>query len=481
MQLRTKIELMKLLNVWDGRETEPLHFAEIKKVTGWNNRKTNDMLAKAVKEGYIDKYKVNRATLYRNKIADYRGYFDTLQFLMRVDAINRKRGTVFSVEHPLYSFVHFHILAYGIPPSERLTPLEREMLFNIFSRLAGAFNNYTDFCDKVQRRKKIELTETLPDSIKGTLFSKDDEGSNEPISIRAANQLYGDVLWEHVFSKIIWDIRFALEKASLDSTGPIELLNCEKKFSALALKLAKRIYNGELSAYDDPDPDSIDRISLLREVENPFEERDRNTAIVLTPSPETIEEFANQVGKIVRDEYLTWNNDEFIEEYVTKNENNIWYDLIDFGKGPTLRRDLFKKSLSDALASMRGGSEEPFSKGDRKFILSDKNLTEVFSKKEILVIISKVEDIIRRAKKFYRMIDREKSIQEITSDPEWFTDEELHDFHLAQNVHIAADWKESYGTLDPIPFEMPVDSEEMREMAKKYQQRVERELKKRES
>jgi hypothetical protein len=93
-------------------------------------------------------------------------------------------------------------------------------------------------------------------------------------------------------------------------------------------------------------------------------------------------------------------------------------------------------------------------------------------------MISKVEGVIRRARKFYSMVENGQALDDIKKNPEWFTEEELHEFHLAQDVCIAAEWKRTFGTSGPVSFEIPRDSKELDEMAKGYQAKVQKELNK---
>jgi len=109
-------------------------------------------------------------------------------------------------------------------------------------------------------------------------------------------------------------------------------------------------------------------------------------------------------------------------------------------------------------------------------MLKDRNLTDVFSSDVIRAMISKVEDVIRRASRFYCMIEKGQSLDEIKRDPEWFTDEELHEFRLAQNVEASAEWDRAFGTSGPVAFGFRTDSAEIDEIAKGYQALVKREL-----
>jgi len=413
-------------------------------------------------------------------LADYRGYFDALTFLMRIDSINRKQGTVLSADLPLHSFLSYHVLAYGTPPSQELSSLEQEMLFSIFSRMSAAFNDYASLCAAIKERQRLEDINPLPPSVKRTMFARDEDEEPGSLSVAAAHRIYGDVFWEHVFSKIMHDVRFALEKGSLDCTGPIELLNCSPHFAKLALALAKKIHAGKLSEYVDPDSETTDRLTSIRRTENPYEEAMKDIAVVITPSPQALEEFACQVGKIVADEYEVWKTPDLMERSITTRGKSLWDDVFNLHNGQTYtRRDLLRESVCDTLASMRCGLNEPFAESDRKFMKRDRHLTEIFSSEEILAMISKIEDIIRRAGKFYDMIGKGQVLDTIQHDPEWFSDEELHSFHLAQNVRIAAGWTKMFRTDGPVRLEFGRHSKALDELAKGCQSKVEEELNKR--
>ena len=466
-----------LLGVWDGRESKPLRFTEIKNATGWNSRKTTDMLKIAVKEGYVDKYVVNRAALYRSRLTDYRGYFDALMFLKRVDSVNRKQGMILSTEAPLSLFLSYHVLAYGIPPSRQLSALEEEMLSSILSRMSAAFNDYAHLCTAVKERQQFEEGSPLPSSVKRNMFARDVDDALGSLSVAAAHQIYGDLLWEHIFFKLMHDVRFALEKGSLDLTGPIELLNCSPYLAKLALELAKEIRTGGLSDYSDPDPETTERLFSFNRTVDPFEETTKDIAVVITPSPQAMEEFACQVGKIVADEYDVWKTPDVMEESITTRSEILWDDVFEFSDGKTYtRRDLLRESICNTLASLRYGPEGPFAESDRKFMKKDRNLSEVFSLEEITAMISTVEDIIRRTKKFYDMIDKGEVLDTIQRDPEWFSDEELHAFHLAQHVANSARWTKKFGKDITDCFELPGRSKEIDKLATEYQSRVEEEL-----
>lgn len=477
MQLRTQENVKKLLKIWNGRETEPIRFTEIKAATGWESSMTNRVLKAALEEGYLEKLTLKRATYYRFRLADYRGYFDALQFLARIDSACRRSGKVLSVEHPVYSFIHTHVLAYGVPPEKNMTSIEKEMLFTIFARLTKAFYDYANFCHTVQKRQRLEQTQVLPDSVKSNLFAQDDD-LQKPLSIAAAHSIYGDILWEHIFDKIVWNIRFALEKASLDFTGPIELLNCTDQFTNLAMRLAKDIYAGKLSAYEDPDPEAMEKLGALEEFENPFEEGPRDIAVVLMPSPQSMDEFASQVGKIVEDQYNTWNNPEFMAEDIKQRGDTIWSDVYQFNEFQKTRKELLSESIADMLATMRKSLDKPFSEPDKKLMYRDSHLKSVFTRNEIQEIIASVEDVLRRFKKFHSMILEGSRLEDMQNDPEWFSKEEIQKFHLAQRVYDAADWKDTFGSLGPVTMEFPARSEEIEKVAKGYQKTVRKELRK---
>jgi hypothetical protein len=479
MQFRTEVNLRRLLHSWDGRESAKLHFTEIKGALHWDNRKTSDVLSKAIEEGYLEKLQEKGATVYRNRIADYEGYFDSFEFLAKVDETCRKNGNMQSVELGPYSVTPFHVLAYGIPKLEDLTPLEKELLYSILVRHTGAFYDYVNFCEAVQKRQDLERSLALPESAKSNLFAHEENEKNVLISITAAHAVYGDVLWEHIFQKLTNDIRFALEKGSLDFTGPIELLHSSRPLVNLALKLAKRIYKGELSNYDDPDPESSKKLETLKVLENLSSEGPSDVAVVLTPSPRTMGKYAIKAGRIVNDAYSTWSETSGITDTMLKEKgSDFWHDLLDFGEGRTrTRREMLRDTIVDDLSSMRSGETPPLDQLDKRIMLDDKNLRIVFTKQEIQGIIELVDSLIARAKKFYTMLDNRIPVNQIRRDKEWFTKEEIRSYRLADRVDTALDWRAHFKTSGPITVRFPTHPKKMDKLAAAYQRRVKQELK----
>lgn len=225
MQIRTEINLRKLLRAWDGKESETLRPVEIQRTLGWKKTRTIDSLKKAVSEGFVEKTSGG----YRSKLSDYNGYFDATDFLKRVDSFCLERGQVQSLDYYLYTFSPSHVLAYGAPSAKDLTPIEDEMLEAIFGRMVEAFFDYSYLCKLIKKRMDFEKeNQLLPESVKANLFVKDENGKKSAqassFDLVAARRIYGDALWEHIFCKMLSDIRFALVQGSLDFTGPEELM-----------------------------------------------------------------------------------------------------------------------------------------------------------------------------------------------------------------------------------------------------------------
>jgi hemoglobin-like flavoprotein len=103
----------------------------------------------------------------------------------------------------------------------------------------------------------------------------------------------------------------------------------------------------------------------------------------------------------------------------------------------------------------------------------------VFTQEEIQDIITLVEDVIRRFKKFYSMIRESSKLEDMQSDPEWFSKEERQKYHLAQRVYASADWKDTFGSLGHVVEEFSIMSEELKKGAEGYQKLVGKELMKR--
>lgn len=480
MWFRTEIELKKLVQLWDDRESAKLHFTDIRQGMHWNNRKTSDMLSKAVNEGYLEKVKQGNDWVYRNRIPDYSGYFDASEFLAKVDETCRKSGKLENFEQPLTTFTPLHILAYGTPKREELTPLEKELLFSVMQRHAHAFSDYINFCEAVRKRQEIERNKSLPDSVKSTLLAHDDHTIKTPLSIAAAHAIYGDVLWEHVFSKIVGDIRFALEKGSLDMTGPIELLHCSNSFTKLAFRLAKDIHSGKLSQYSDPDSRTTEELESLEMLDNLLEEGPKDVAIVVTPSPQTMGEYATKVGKIVIDTYDVWGvPDEITDKTIKIKGADFWSDLFERGDRKTVtRRERLRESLIDHLSSMRRAEAEPIGALDKKLMLRDKRLNAVFSRAEIQNIIESVENLIRRAHKFWILAEQGTPPSRLRKDPEWFTKEESRSYRIAQRL-VAHLYLNRIKAGGPVEVGFRTHSKKMGSLVAAYQSKVRDELRKR--
>src|SRR2546426_964886 len=208
MQFRTEVNLEKLRQFMSSAGSVEFHFNDIKKSMGWDNRRTTDVLRKAEEAGYVEKVPKGRTVVYRYRIKDYSGEFDAFEFLTQVDESCRENGNFLGYDLPLSTFVHIYVQAYGIPPMDKLTEFEQELLFSILARHAKAFYDFADFSDAVRKRQEIERRFGLPDSVKSAFLAEENIESRKPFSVQAAWALYGDVMWEHVFDKIQGDIRF---------------------------------------------------------------------------------------------------------------------------------------------------------------------------------------------------------------------------------------------------------------------------------
>ena len=476
MQFRTEIDIDRLQHAWDGRESAGLRFTQIKKAMGWNSGKAARILKRAVEEGYVEKIQRDGAAVYRSRLTDYRGYFDAFEFLREVDELCRKNNKFQSVEQHLYSYLPFHILAYGVPPIEKLTPLEDELLFTLFARMSAAFFDYVRFCNAVDERQEMEKTEVLPEAVKSNLFVPDE--GHVPLSIRAAQVLYGDVLWEHIFHKIVNDIRFALTKGSLDMTGPIQLQNSHNRFVDLAMRIAKDVCEGKLSEHSEPDPVTVERIQRLYKPERYFQPHLSNVGIVLTQSPRTMEKYNQQIGSMIKDAFRTWSSRSVPGLRLCSKADNLWEDLFLIRDAKISRRELLRISLIDKLSTMRASRERPIDKNEEKLMLKDPVLHQAFSKEEIRNIIESVGSLLRRARKFNLLSRKGTSLDQMKKDPDWFSEHELRYYELADGIETQIRWQEALGTSGPVTVKLPIYPERMKELVNAYRKKVRAELRK---
>lgn len=480
MQGRTEIAIRQLLQLWDGNESKVFQFTKIRDTLGWNSRKTSDILKRATKIGFVEK--IDKG--YKSKLPDYNGYFNARDFVKKVDDFCLKEGLVQSFDYYLYTFSPLHILAYGVPKFENLTPIENEMLEAVFGRMVAAFSDYTRLCDSIKRRIHYEQENLpLPDLVKANLFVKDtneEKRSQMPLlDITAAHKIYGDALWEHIFYKIVFDLHFALVKGSLDLTGPEELIAIRMEITNLAFDLASRIYQGEFSSRYSGDIQILKHLGMafnrFPNLKSDF--KSLCYGVVLTPSPRTIDEYSESVGKIVEDSFEFWSDPENMIMKAKQKGKNVWDDRFEIENQLVKRKTLFREALVDKLSTMRTHKEDVISKVEKKFMLQDRRLSQVFNYDEIETIVNLVRELTRRARKFHQMLNEKTPIEEMQKDPEWFTEKELRSFKVADRVLMRAEWERDFGTSGPIQIKIPMDDEEMRKIAEAYMRKARKEIK----
>lgn len=448
---------------------------DVRKALGWNSRKTNYILKQAESEGFVEK----TVGGYRSKLPDYNGYFNASDFLKKVDSFCLEKGQIQSLDYYLYTFSPSHVLAYGAPAAKDLTPIEDEMLEMVFGRMVEAFFDYIYLCDTIKKRIGFEKeNQSLPESVKANLFIKDENEKKFPktsrLDVAAARRIYGDALWEHIFYKMVSNIRFALEKGSLDFTGPEELMAVKDKVVSLALDLARRIYKGEFPRK------YLNGNEFIENLEQNFERipdwksdfKNKAYAILLTPSPQTMDEYSEPIGKIIQDKFDFWSSDEAWLKVEQKDEEDLWNDKFDIDGQLVPRKKLFRKDLIDWISLMRIRKQEVISKVDEKFMMQDNNLHHVFSTDEISAIIHTVRELVRRVKKFQKMLDDKISFETIQKDPEWFTKDELRAFKIAEDVEMREHWEKDFGTDGPIALEFLGRDKRMKKITDAYLRKV---------
>jgi hypothetical protein len=396
---------------------------------GWDSRKVSHTLRRAIDEGYIEHMQKG---LYRNRVTDYDGYFDAFEYLSRVDKNCRIEGKLLSLEQYIGMFSPVHIIDYGISPPQNLTPFESELLNVINYKLAKTFSEYSSLCDAILRRQEIEKGKPLPDSMKVPLFDQDPkEKKIDKLDFTSIEMLYGDLQWEHIYQLIIDDIKLTLVSATLDTVGSIELANCHSQFVALANKIAKQIRTSNNMIYQNPDPETALRLDELEKsrIQGFLSNEDPpEVAVLVTHSPRTFGNYTYQVGQIIKDQFEYWSQPKPLFHQILVNSKDMWDDKIsDDGKLKT-RRSMLRESLIDWMTLLRSGQKEAVPEADKKFMLIDSKLHNVFTEEQIKIIIDNVENLIRRVRKFSQAINEGMSLDECKKDKEWFTEDEINDF-----------------------------------------------------
>ena len=359
---------------------------------------------------------------------------------------------------------------------EKLTPLENELLFTLFARMSAAFFDYVRFCKAVDERQEMEKGEALPETVKSNLFVPG--RSHRLLSIGAAHVLYGDVLWEHIFHKIVDDIRFALTKGSLDMTGPIQLQNSHNRFIDLAMRIAKDISEGKLSDYSEPDPEAVAKVQRLYKPDNYFQPHSGNVGIVLTQSPRTMEKYNQQIGSMVKDVFRSWSSRSVPGLRLCSKADNMWEDLFLLGDAKTSRRELLRISLIDKLSTMRASRERPIDETEERLMLKDPVLHQVFSKAEIRNIIESVGSLLRRAREFNLLSQKGISLDQMKKDQDWFSENELRYYGLAERIERQIRWQETLGISGSVTVKLPIYPERMKELVSAYRKKVRAKLRK---
>lgn len=431
-----------MLDLWKDRPPAILSFTEIKEELGWTSDKTTRQLATAIDEGYLARAGHGGKQGYRNMMSNYSGYFDGFEYLAEIDKHCRKSGKVQSVDHPLRMFTPLHVVEYGVPKEEDLTPLESELLFTIRARLAHAFEDYSNLCEDIEWRQKLEGFKKLPDSVRNPLFARDDRKDKgmPPTSVTGAQMIYGDVLWEHIFENIMDGVRRMLVQGTLDATGPVQLLYAYKPVMDTASKIADKIREGKANYYNDPDPATTGR--LFKQMQ----ERDSNRvislggreppdiAVVVTHSPRTMGKYSYQIGTIVGDKLAYWSDNQPTFATVLQKGKTKWDDTIKDVTGVRSRRDALAYGMVTDVANMRWRFKEPISESDKKFMLKDTKLREVLTEEQVLRAVAEVTQVIGRARKFAVLIEDKAPPSKLLKNPEWFTDDEFTRFSFLDHA-----------------------------------------------
>ena len=437
---------MKLLSLWKERRAVKLRHTDIVRVSHqnwkWSKRKTTYYLDKAVREGFLERIRGEHGEVfYGSRFADYKGYFDASEFIRRVDNHTIKQGLMESLDYHVSSFTAAHLVAYGTPRFDSLTPLEYEMMGAILFRFSKAFLDYVRLCDRIKLRQKFEEgDQKLPDDVKDQLFAKRENRTEKvgtALDVEAAHKIYGDCLWDHVFQKIMGDLHFLLVQGTMDRTGVMELLRARREIVNAGLRLSKRIFRGEFTPAPHYNEFSEKLPSYFHFPLTPKSDFESNAyGMIIAPSPRVLYEFSEQIGRIVEDQVNVWSDTKNDIFKVVKKGDTVWEDQLELprlGKAET-RKQVLRDSLIDWISLMRRRKENPIDEQEEKFMLNDEKLREIFSEQEIRSIAKDTRDLLARGRKFWKMIEGGVPASRIRRQRDWFSNEEIVKFRVAEDV-----------------------------------------------
>lgn len=414
----------KILSFFPKGKKKGLRFTDIKNFLDLNQRKTTQLLKSLIEEGFLEKKKVNgKNELYFNKFSEYRGDFDIWDLMSKIDKISQKKGRVLNEEMGWISGV-CSILAYGSLPYEKLTPIEKEMLFLIMSKIRDAFLDYRTLADSIEFRRLLERESKLPKTCKDRIFGD----KSSIVDIASMDKIYGDSLWSYFFEYYVRIFHTQLTRGYMDVHGLKDLFNIlESIRKTIDVEVEKK---GPWNAKDYSETElskSIPPMSLVK----PFFADDINSnafGIMITPSPRALRDYADQVGNIVKQQIDIWKD---FENTLTKTEKDH-YDWNEIVSGILIQRkrsDHLKVGIVEGLL-FRG---KKLSKKEEMIMRNDPLLKEILTKNEITWIINKSHEVYSRCHYFRKKFDKKEKLSSIKNNSKWFTKNEIRDYKPVQN------------------------------------------------
>jgi hypothetical protein len=449
----------KILSLFpEGKKTE-LRFTDIKNLTGFNQRKTNDLLKSLVEDGFIGKKKIDKRPVYYNKFSTYRGNFDVWDLMSKIDRISNKNGKIIKEDIGFMSGL-CSVLAYGCPPYEKLTHLERDMIFQILNNLRVNFINFKGIVDGIEFRRRLEKKRKLPDDCKNVMFGED----SGDIDYASVDKIYGDALWNYIFNHYNGIFHFQLTKGYMDIHGLIDLFNILNKVSETIDVEVKN--KGPFVSHDFPPT------TLSRKIPDRFDffggdtVKDNAFGFMVTPSPRVLTEYCDQVGWIIRTQVDVWKDIENFGKNI-KTKKCDWNSTIpnfpdDYKR---TRKELLARSIIEDLIP-----RNRLSKDERKLMLSDPLLGEIFSKDKIIGIEKKIDELREKLVYFCNKKWSGKNIKAFQQDPKWFTEYEIREYRPIGNFVCDIEFQDDLKDIKKHPKTNVVEPEKMIDSANRLEE-----------
>ncbi|MCK4808020.1 MAG: hypothetical protein KAS90_00195 [Candidatus Aenigmarchaeota archaeon] len=426
-RIQFRMNRKKVLSFFPEGKKIGLRFTDIKDKICLTAPRTTRILNSLIDDGFLEKRKVGKRYLYFSRLTIYRGDFDVWDFMDQIDKTSQKNGRVIKQDVGSISGL-CSVLFYGCLPYEKLTPLEREMFFQLTNKFRDTFLELNQLRDSIDYRRLIEKEYKLPDNCKNIMFGED---SGE-IDFSALHKIYGDTLWFYIFNHYTELFNYQLSKGYMDIHGLKDLFHIlDKTVDAIDVEIEKKGFK----AHDFPKTETSKRLSsicfrsLFKLNVNNINEN--SIGVMITPSPRCLVEYSDQIGWIIKDQIKLW-------EYwgCTQKEESAqktdWNAIIQESPNKKKRRELLEIGIIERLFLRH----KKLSDIENKNIVNDPVLNEIFDKSDIIKMIEKINDLRSRLMYFYEMKKMGKSLDDLKKTHKWFNEDEIEDFRfIADFVH----------------------------------------------